>query len=404
MHPTSTRAITALVSAACLLLLLLVLAAPSLSEAPYRTGTAQPLPRPIRATLFTGAFALNEALTDSTRHVATGLVPGQETPVIEPATGLTLLFDEDGWMHRLHANGTFVHRDWYTGGRILGGAFLSRDVVVACDVGKGLVQLTLSTRDIRVLAAASDDGVPILYPNDVAVSRRTGRIYFSDAAAIAPWRKSTGGWATLEGSFITMFSGRATGRLLCFDPVSRTTTTLARDLIFANGVALSADESFVLVAQTFALAITRVWLGGPRAGVIEDFVALHMPPDGISLASDGGFWVALPTSASLPFALAGRSVVIRTLLGRLPSWCWPRSQDIGAVVKLDATGAVVGALYDPKGTSVSFVSSVHEYAGELYLGQLRGNSLPVVPVPHRLLAGGLLESGEHSRDGKGGEL
>lgn len=37
---------------------------------------------------------------------------------------------------------------------------------------------------------------------------------------------------------------------------------LLKDLYFANGVALSKDESFVLVAETFQYRISRYWLKG----------------------------------------------------------------------------------------------------------------------------------------------
>jgi sugar lactone lactonase YvrE len=58
--------------------------------------------------------------------------------------------------------------------------------------------------------------------------------------------------------------GAATGRLLKFDPRSGTTLCLAEGIWFANGVALAADESFVLVAETWGLRILRHWLKGPK--------------------------------------------------------------------------------------------------------------------------------------------
>ena len=38
-------------------------------------------------------------------------------------------------------------------------------------------------------------------------------------------------------------------------------------LQFANGVVLSPDESYLLVAETGAYRITRLWLGGARAAI-----------------------------------------------------------------------------------------------------------------------------------------
>ena len=377
---------TAAIAAACSLASLL-LGVRVLNDAPFVVTSAVPLRRAIPQTVFEGATALNEALRDGTRHVvAHGRVKGAETAVVDPVRGTVLLFDAEGWLSVLHPNGTFAARVWYTGGRILGAAFADGggDTIVACDVGKGLVRLTLSTREVVVLTSMSDDGVPILYPDDVVVSPRTGRMYFSDATAIAPWRKANGEWATLEGSFLTMFSGRPSGRLLCYDPATRSTTVLASDLFFANGVALSPDEDFVLVVQTFALCVSRVWLAGPRRGEMDaDFAVLHMAPDGMSATADGSgdYWVALPTTASLPFAVAGRLPWLRAFMGGLPSWMWPASRKIGAIARIDANGNVVQTLYDSRGSNVNFVTSVVEHDGKLYLGQLQGDSLPVMSLP-----------------------
>ena len=369
--------LTLLITAIIIHLLFRVIDA--LNDAPYKVVNAQKLPFPISHTVFTGAATLNEELRDRVVILAKGAAPGQETAVVHEATGNIYLFDHFGWMHIVYSNGTTEQAVWYTGGRILGAEFMDSDRIVACDVGRGLVELTLSTRGIRVLSSRSDsDGVPILYPNDVTVSHISGLIYFSDSAAIAPWRKQSGGWATLEASFLTIFSGVPTGRLLSYDPISKRTTTLANDLLFANGVALSHDEAFVLVASTFSLRISRVLLTGEHAGSIDVFSVLHCPPDGISLASDGGFWVACPAIATRALTVAGALPWVRQVLGRLPSWMWPKSAKIGAVIKLAASGAIESALYDSQGTAVSFVSAVKEFNGSLYLGQLRGDSLPVV--------------------------
>ncbi|MNE78580.1 Strictosidine synthase [compost metagenome] len=41
------------------------------------------------------------------------------------------------------------------------------------------------------------------------------------------------------------------GRLLKYDPMTKKTTVLLEGLNFANEVALSADEDFVLVAESY---------------------------------------------------------------------------------------------------------------------------------------------------------
>ena len=58
--------------------------------------------------------------------------------------------------------------------------------------------------------------------------------------------------------------GASTGRLLSYSPSTGKTQMLASGFFFANGVALSEDESYVLVVETSAICVSRVWLTGPK--------------------------------------------------------------------------------------------------------------------------------------------
>lgn len=52
--------------------------------------------------------------------------------------------------------------------------------------------------------------------------------------------------------------------LLEYHPEEQTTTCLLDGLWFANGVAMPADGSFVLVAESHHLRIWRYWLAGVK--------------------------------------------------------------------------------------------------------------------------------------------
>lgn len=64
-------------------------------------------------------------------------------------------------------------------------------------------------------------------------------------------------------SFVT---GDKTGRLLHYDPRRKKVSVLLNNLAFADGVALSKDRSFLLVAETATFKIFKFWLRGPKAG------------------------------------------------------------------------------------------------------------------------------------------
>ena len=79
------------------------------------------------------------------------------------------------------------------------------------------------------------------------------------------WNKRTPTYFTLEKS-------TAGSDLVRNDPATGKTETLLKDLYFANGVTLSANEDFVLVNETYRYRITRYWLSGEKAGTHDVFI------------------------------------------------------------------------------------------------------------------------------------
>src|ERR1051325_755241 len=108
--------------------------------------------------------------------------------------------------------------------------------------------------------------------NDLDVAA-DGTIYFTDGSskfALANYKAD-------------ILEHQGNGRLLAYDPKTKTTRTLMKDLCFANGVAVSPDQSFLLVVETGKYRIHRYWLNGPKQGQSEIFIK-NLPgfPDGIS--------------------------------------------------------------------------------------------------------------------------
>ena len=256
-----------------------------------------------------------------------------------------------------------------TGGRPLGLRFDPEGRLIVCDAQKGLLAVD---REGRVSTLATEaDGAPFRFTNNLDVAA-DGAIYFTD---------SSDTWGPDQYLF-DLLEARPHGRLLRLDPASGKVSVLIKGLHFANGVALSADESFLVVAETYRYRLLRYWLKGPRAGNADEF-ASNLPgfPDNVSRGAEGTFWVAFFTvrndflDAMHPHPLAKR------LLARLPRLLWPRPARYGLVANLDDGGRCLGSLHDPTGERVWQVTTVRERAGVLYLGTLDNSWLARYTLP-----------------------
>ncbi len=312
----------------------------------------------------TGVLAANDLLRRAER-LALGKVRGPEDVAMD-AAGRIYGGTEDGRVVRvtLEDGKERVETFARTGGRPLGLHFDAAGNLLVADGRKGLLSIDPQGR-ITSLATEAD-GVPFGFTDDVKIAA-DGVIYFTDASS----RFGVG------EHLYDLLEARPHGRLLAYDPTSptsRTTRVLLRDLYFANGVALSRDESFILIAETYRCRIRRLWLRGPRKGTTDVF-ADNLPgyPDGVGADGRGTFWVAMftvrnPTAERLqprPWA--------KRLLAKLPSFLWPKPEPYGLVLAFDEQGRLLRSLHDPGGRHVSPVTSVQPEGGVLYLGTLTGD-------------------------------
>jgi sugar lactone lactonase YvrE len=153
-------------------------------------------------------------------------------------------------------------------------------------------------------------------------------------------------------------------------------------LYFANGVALSSDESFVLVSETYRYRIQRYWLRGPRAGRSDIFID-NLPgfPDGVSSNRQGTFWVAMATPRKSLVDAMHPYPFLKNALAKLPRSLWPKPVRYGLVLGLGEDGQVAFSLHDPGGERVHMVTSVEQRGDHLYLGSLTNDRIARVPVP-----------------------
>ena len=165
-------------------------------------------------------------------------------------------------------------------------------------------------------------------------------------------------------------------------PATKSTTVLLSDLYFANGVALSQREDFVLVCETYRYRITRYWLKGEKTGKSEVFVD-NLPgfPDNITSNRHGNFWLALVTVRNAQGDWLSPRPFFKSVLAKLPGFLWPKPQPYGFVVKLDENGKIVASYQDPSGKHVPTITSAFERNGYLYLGSLSNDFIGKFKLP-----------------------
>jgi sugar lactone lactonase YvrE len=245
-----------------------------------------------------------------------------------------------------------------TGGRPLGIATAPNGDLIVADAVKGLLSVAADGK-ITTLSTEAD-GKAFHFVDDVDVAH-DGTIYFSDAS------DKFG----VHDYLYDMLEALPHGRLLRYDPTTKSTSVLLRDLYFANGVALSQHEDFVLVNETYRFRVTRYWLKGERAGKSDVFVD-NLPgyPDNITSNRHGAFWLALVTLRNETGDWLSPRPMLKNMLSKLPRAALPTPQAYGFVVELDETGRIVRSFQDPGGKHVPMITSAFERDGYLYLGSL----------------------------------
>jgi len=267
--------------------------------------------------------------------------------------GRIIRFDEDEWTEVA-----------VTGGRPLGMQFDARGDLIVADADRGLLSisglLTFEPAAEIELLADSVNGQRMRLVNDLDIAA-DGTIWFSDASR----RFDVHHWQ------LDALEGRATGRLLSYAPASRELIVHLEGLRFANGVALGPDDDFVLVAETLAARITRLWLKGPRAGSTDIFIeAMPGYPDNLSFDGDGIFWIALPSPRQDAVEGMADKPWLRAVLMRLPASLREiRLPPLGWVVGADVDGQIRHSLRDESGRCFA-VTSVNRLGRVLLMGSI----------------------------------
>lgn len=312
---------------------------------------------PPSAPTLTGVYAANNRLA-STQRLFLGDGRNPEDVALD-AEGRIFAGFEDGRIIQLQPDGTKPVVFANTEGRPLGMVFDQPGNLIVADAIQGLLSIDKAGA-IKILSTGVE-GSTFGCLNDLDIAQ-DGTIYFTQASDKYPMSKFS----------YDILEHQPHGRLLAYDPKTHLTRTVLNAIHFANGVAVSPDQSFVLVVETGMYRVLRVWLTGPNEGHSDVFID-NLPgfPDGILSNGKDKFWLALVTPRdNLLDTKLLPSPFLRKVVVRLPKFLQPAPKRYSFVLGLSTDGRVVDNLQNGASDCYAEISNVVERNGALYFGSI----------------------------------
>jgi len=369
-----------------------------------------PLPR-------TGVLAPNNIL-DGAKRLFEGRIVGPES-VAWRRTDELFVGLHDGTIQRIYGNNfdqiskvTLMGEkcdklNEKTCGNPLGLRFAPNGRLLVADPYLGIYSVDPDTGEKECLVSPDDviDGKPFRFPDDVDIDNE-GNIYWSDASTIADFTEAP-----------LLLLSDPTGRLVKYNPQTKTNTVLMDKIHFANGVQLSPNQDFVLLSETARSRVQRYWLKGSKIGQSDIFVdQLPGSPDNIRPRPNGGYYISLCLTKHHDKPddideLMKRNPIFRKIICRIlkciqlffrtlnkimPYSLWEKisnkmfdpntfvdvlKEKVAIVVEVDENGSILGSLQGLTGNlqmisetahvgdNIFFGSPYMNYLGHVYVGR-----------------------------------
>ena len=319
------------------------------------------------APALTGPYEQNSRLSPVQR-LSVGQGHGPEDVALD-ADGRIYGGLDDGRIVQLQPDGTQPRVFANTHGRPLGLIFDRDGNLLVADAVKGLLSINKSG-EVKLLADGAD-GVKFGCLNDLDVAN-DGTIYFTEASNKFPMTQHVS----------DLLEHQPNGRLLAWDPKTQKVRTLIPGIYFANGVAVSPDQTFVLVVETGMYRVQRLWLSGAKAGQTDIFID-NLPgfPDGVLSNGKNKFWLSLVTPRQSLFDKLLPHPFMRKVVFRLPKSLQPAPQHYSFVLGLDMQGHVIDNLQNGAPDCYSQIANTVEHNGALYFGSIGEDSIGRFTLP-----------------------
>lgn len=296
-------------------------------------------------------------------------LPGEgPEDVVVDREGKLIVGVNDGRVLRVDPMNGSVQELANTGGRPLGLEVLPNGHILICDSPKGLLELDPTNGQIRILMNEFY-GRPLSFCSNV-VAANDGTIYFSVSTTrytIHHWRKD-------------VVENIPTGGLFRLHPNGRV-EQLLDNLLFANGLALALDDSWIVVAETGRYRLHRYWLTGPKAGSTEIFAELPGFPDNCSTSEDGLVWVAIAAPRNPAVEKVHRMpMLVRKIVARLPPSLQPKPQKVAWAMAFSGDGKLVHD-YSWRDDEYGLCTGVCQHGDIVYLSSLSEQSILAFDLP-----------------------
>ncbi|OIW11497.1 hypothetical protein TanjilG_26863 [Lupinus angustifolius] len=250
-------------------------------------------------------------------------------------------------------------------GRPLGLCFsnITGDLYIA-DAYKGLI-IVGPNGGTATTVSSHIEGSPFGFTNSVDIDQQTGTVYFTSSSSKYERR-----------NYVSLILSKdKTGKLMKYDPQSKQVSLLLNNLSFANGVALSKNSDYILIAETNNCRVLRYWLQTPKAGTLEVFANLPGFPDNIKRSPRGGFWVGIYSRRDkfvqwiLSYPWIGRTLLKLPLdITKVYSYLAKLKGSSGLAIRLSDEGNVLEIV--ESGTKGRSISDVEERDGVLWVGSI----------------------------------
>ncbi len=274
----------------------------------------------------------------------------------------------NGMIVRVQNRGISEYAD--VGGRPLG---IEADRDGSLLVANSYLGIQRVTADREVITLLDEvEGKPLNYANNLAVGQ-DGRIYFSVSSSKFGAEEYGG---TYEAALLDILEHGGHGSIYAFEPDTGELTRLLDGLNYANGVAISDDDSFILIAETGHYRIIKYWLSGENRGSHEVLIE-NLPgfPDNIKSGANGRFWIGFAAPRNALIDRWSDKPLLRKMIQRLPASMRPRAEPISHVIAINGDGDVLMNMHDPEARFPT-LTGVLETRDTLYLTTLFGNQLP----------------------------